>query len=77
LILIFFHQIPGVSCQLSFDALEKCFRAEKFDLLLTTKENPQKLVKADKMVHMRVGDEYMGHLEKVSGSEIAKVPQIK
>jgi len=26
---------------------------------------------------MRVGDEYMGHLEKVSGSEIAKVSQIK
>jgi len=26
---------------------------------------------------MRVGDEHMGHLEKVSGTEIAKVSKIK
>jgi hypothetical protein len=44
---------------------------------LSAEEDPKQRVKADEMVHVRMGDKDMGDLEQISKGEGTNVPQVE
>jgi hypothetical protein len=71
------HQIPDIPGQLSFYMSEKARRTEKMNLLVSAENDPQQVVETNEMIHMRMSDEHVAHLEEVPCGKPLELTKIK
>jgi len=59
------------------DLIEKAGRAEQMEFFVTSEEYPQKPIEPDEVVHMGMGDEYMGNPQELSRRKGNDVTEVK
>jgi hypothetical protein len=77
IVLIILHEVPGVSAELALDVGNESGRAEEGKVFIATQANPEKVIKADEVIHVGMGDQDMIDLEKLSRGKPAEISQIE
>lgn len=73
---VIFHQVPCIGGQLALHMVNERGGAEKGELFVSPKADSQEMVKADKVVHVRMGDEDVANFQdfpREEGMEIAHI----
>jgi len=74
---ILFDEVPCISLKFSPDALDNARRAVDGEGRFLPEPLSEKEVKADKMVHMHMGDEDIGYPVHLRWGECADIPEVK